>query len=159
GAQAKIDAAYATFAAGLTPTVELRQAVDTHVQDIQDALRPWRAGYDYYNFVETPSEAINVLPASSYLRLREIKARYDPAHTITPAQPVDRRGRGDDDAPGWERGADGGIGVAGGGGSFYRRRPPGVAAGPVRSDRGDPGALAGVPLCSLPAERIDLAPG
>jgi FAD/FMN-containing dehydrogenase len=88
GAQARIEARYAMFAVGIAPTVELRQAVNTNVEEIKDALRPWRARYDYYNFVETPSEAVNVLPESSYQRLREIKARYDPDQSIVSAHPV-----------------------------------------------------------------------
>jgi hypothetical protein len=88
GAQAKIEAKYVLFAGGVTPTPELGDAVHAHVQAIKDALTPWRAAHDYYNFLETPAEADAVLPHTAYGRLREIKAIYDPDQTIISAHPV-----------------------------------------------------------------------
>jgi hypothetical protein len=58
------------------------------VRALKDALAPWHAGYDYYNFVETPAEAEVVLPPASYDRLQSIKATYDPDQTIISAHPV-----------------------------------------------------------------------
>jgi hypothetical protein len=88
GAQPRIDANYVMFAGGLTPTPELDKQVRAHVLAVKDALTPWRAGYDYYNFVETPAEAGAVLSDASYRRLREIKAMYDPNEMIVSAHPV-----------------------------------------------------------------------
>jgi FAD/FMN-containing dehydrogenase len=88
GALSKLDAGYVWYAAGLTPTRERLRAVHAHVQAIKDALGAWRGRYDYYNFVESPSKADRLLPASSYLRLREIKARYDPGQVIVSTHPV-----------------------------------------------------------------------
>jgi hypothetical protein len=93
GAQARIEAGYAVFAVGITPTVELRRAVSDQVRALNDALRPWRARYDFYNFAETPKEAHSVLADSAYQRLRDIKARYDPDQTIVSAHPVRLSGR------------------------------------------------------------------
>jgi hypothetical protein len=66
GAQPRIDAQYAIFAVGFTPTAELGQAARASVRALKNALAPWHAGYDYYNFVETPAEAEVVLPPGSY---------------------------------------------------------------------------------------------
>jgi FAD/FMN-containing dehydrogenase len=88
GAQPKIDAQYVIFAVGIAPTPELAEAARTHAQALKEALAPWHAGYDYYNFVETPAEAEVVLPPASYQRLREIKATYDPDQAIISAHPV-----------------------------------------------------------------------
>jgi hypothetical protein len=88
GAQPRIDANYVMFAGGLTPTPELDKQVRAHVRAVKDALARWRAGYDYYNFVETPVDAGSVLPAASYQRLRQIKAMYDPNEMIVSAHPV-----------------------------------------------------------------------
>jgi FAD/FMN-containing dehydrogenase len=88
GAQARIEAAYAVFAVGITPTVELRRTVSAQVRALIDTLGPWRARYDFYNFAETPKEAHSVLADSAYQRLRDIKARYDPDQTIVSAHPV-----------------------------------------------------------------------
>jgi FAD/FMN-containing dehydrogenase len=88
GAQARIDAEYLTFAGGLTPTPELRDAVRAHARALKDALTAWHAGYDYYNFAETQGEANAVLPRDAYRRLREIKAQYDPDQAVISAHPV-----------------------------------------------------------------------
>jgi FAD/FMN-containing dehydrogenase len=88
GAHPKIDAQYVLFAVGIAPTPELAEAARTHARALKEALADWHAGYDYYNFVETPAEAEVVLPPASYQRLREIKATYDPDESIISAHPV-----------------------------------------------------------------------
>jgi hypothetical protein len=88
GAQSKIDAEYMVFGVGLTPTPEIGEAVASHCRVLLDTLAPWTAEYGYYNLAETPAGADEVLPADSYARLREIKAKYDPADVIISAHPV-----------------------------------------------------------------------
>ena len=88
GAQTSIDASYLMYAVGITPTAELGDGVREHVQAVKDALSAWRAGYDYYNFVETPADAEAVLPRTSYQRLQDVKAMYDPDEAIVSAHPV-----------------------------------------------------------------------
>jgi FAD/FMN-containing dehydrogenase len=94
GAQARIDAAFLLFAAGLTPTPERRDAVHMSARALKDAVSAWRAGHDYYNLAETPAEARAVLPPAAYRRLREIKSRYDPRQAIISAHPVRPATRG-----------------------------------------------------------------
>ena len=55
---------------------------------VKDALAPWHASYDYYNFEDTPATAAAVLPPASYRRLQEIKAAYDPDQAIISAHPA-----------------------------------------------------------------------
>jgi hypothetical protein len=88
GAQPDVGARYVVFAVGFTPTPELIGTVRAHAQAVKDALAPWHASYDYYNFEETPAMASAVLPAASYRRLQEIKASYDPGQAIISAHPV-----------------------------------------------------------------------
>jgi Berberine and berberine like len=88
GAQPDIDARYVMFAVGLTPTPELAGTARAHAQAVKDALAPWHASRDYYNFEETPAAASTVLPPASYHRLQEIKARYDPDQVIISTHPV-----------------------------------------------------------------------
>jgi hypothetical protein len=98
GAQPSIDASYLLNAVGAIPTPDLARPVRAHVQAVKDALAPWHAGYDYYNFEETPAGAAAVLPPASFRPLREIKAAYDPdqviisAHPVWPAPTLPRRG-------------------------------------------------------------------
>jgi hypothetical protein len=88
GAQPSIDARYLMNAAGATPTPELARPVRAQVQAVKDALAPWHASYDYYNFEQTPATAAAVLPPASFRRLQEIKAAYDPGQVIISAHPV-----------------------------------------------------------------------
>jgi FAD/FMN-containing dehydrogenase len=88
GAQPSIDASYLFFAVGATPTPDLAGPVRAHVQSVKDALAPWHASYDYYDFEETPAPAAAVLPRASFRRLRDIKATYDPDQIFISAHPV-----------------------------------------------------------------------
>jgi FAD/FMN-containing dehydrogenase len=88
GAQPSIDAGYLVFAAGITPTPDLADAVRAQAQAVKRALAPSHAGYDYYNFQETAAPASTVLPPASYHRLQKIKAAYDPDQAIISAHPA-----------------------------------------------------------------------
>jgi hypothetical protein len=88
GAQPSIDATYLLYAVGAVPTPDLAGSVRARVQAVKDALAPWHASYDYYNFEETPATAAAVLPPASFRRLQEIKAAYDPDQLIISAHPV-----------------------------------------------------------------------
>src|SRR5215469_12987840 len=88
GAQSEIGAKYLMFAGGFTPTPELAAVVRARARAVKDALTPWHAGYDYYNFAETPAGAHAVLPPASYHRLQQIKASYDPGQVIISVHPV-----------------------------------------------------------------------
>jgi len=93
GAQPSLEASYMIFAAGFAPTPDAAAAAATQAHAVKDALAPWHAGYDYYNFAETPAAAGAVLPPASSQRLSNIKASYDPdqmiisAHPVSPARP------------------------------------------------------------------------
>jgi hypothetical protein len=88
GAQPKIDANYLIFARGAAPTPQQRDALRPHLRALKDSLAMWHAGYDYYNFVETPAEAEVVLPRASFERLQRVKGAYDPDEAIISAHPV-----------------------------------------------------------------------
>ena len=88
GAQPKIDAGYVIFARGVAPTPDQGDAIRAHLRILKDSLAIWHAGYDYYNFVETPAEAEVVLPRVSFERLQRVKAAYDPDEAIISAHPV-----------------------------------------------------------------------
>jgi hypothetical protein len=88
GAQPSIDASYLLWAVGAVPTPDLAGSVRTHVQAVKDALAPWHASYDPYNFEENPAAAAAVLPPASVRRVQEIKAACDPDQVIISAHPV-----------------------------------------------------------------------
>ena len=152
GAQPKVDAEYLFVGGGLAPTPELRSSASRDARVLKEALAPWHAGYDYYNFVETAAEAEVALPAASYRRLREVKATYDPDQTIIPptqsARPetdmstITTIEQGPMLASAWQALAEGAI-----------DDDPGLASRSVRTDRCDFGALGGVLLRPPPASR------
>jgi hypothetical protein len=88
GAQPSIDASYLLYAVGATPTPDLTGPVGAHVKAVKDALAPWHAGYDYYDFKDVPATAAAVLPPASFRRLQEIKAAYDPDQLIISSHPT-----------------------------------------------------------------------
>jgi FAD/FMN-containing dehydrogenase len=88
GAQPKIEARFVIWGGGFAPTPDVDATIRSHVRALKDALSAWHAGYDYYNFVETPAEAEVVLPPASFERLQRVKAAYDPDEAIISAHPV-----------------------------------------------------------------------
>jgi hypothetical protein len=88
GPQPKVDGNCAVFAVGLATTPELGEAVAAHVQLLKEKLGPWHAGYDLFNFLDSSAEGDAALPHDSYLRLRQIKAHYDPSESIISPHPV-----------------------------------------------------------------------
>jgi FAD/FMN-containing dehydrogenase len=97
GALARLDAKFAMFAVGMTPTPESQTAVDLHVDAVKKALAPWDAGRTYLNFAERHSSGESIWGPDAYARLRRVKARWDAQdilrsnHPVMPAEP--RRGR------------------------------------------------------------------
>jgi hypothetical protein len=87
GAQPSIDASYLLYAAA-APTPGLADLARAHAQAVKDALAPWHASYDYYNFEDIPAAAAAVLPPASACHLQAIKAAYDPDQVIISAHPA-----------------------------------------------------------------------
>jgi FAD binding domain/Berberine and berberine like len=91
GALASIEANYAMYAVGMTPTSELEVAVHGQLEDVKRAFAPYAARHMYLNFAETNRPADTFWTETAYRRLRRIKAAVDPDdviranHPITPA--------------------------------------------------------------------------
>lgn len=88
GAQPKVDGGFLMHSSGSTPSPDLADSVRDHAGSLRDALAPWRAGYDQFNFRDSAAAADSVLSPTSYRRLQEITTRYDPAQMIIAAHPV-----------------------------------------------------------------------
>jgi FAD/FMN-containing dehydrogenase len=88
GPQANVPGNCAVFAVGIAATPEMGEAVEAQLRRVKDALGPWHAEYDFFNFLDSPAGGDAVLPRDSYDRLRQIKAHYDPAESIISAHPV-----------------------------------------------------------------------
>jgi hypothetical protein len=63
---------------GMAMTPELGAAVDRHLDQLHDAMRPWAAPGGYFNFAERSCDVDAILPSDTCARLGEIKRRWDP---------------------------------------------------------------------------------
>ncbi len=88
GALASIDAQYALYAVGMTPVPQLVAPVTAQVETVKHALAPWAARQMYLNFAETRGPAAPFWTQSAYQRLRQIKAKVDPADMIRSNHPI-----------------------------------------------------------------------
>ncbi len=89
GAVSGIDAAFAMFAVGVTPTPEAAQAVESAVIGVQHVMGPWTTGGVYLNFAERPKTGKALFGSYGTLaRLRAAKAAYDAADLIRSNHPV-----------------------------------------------------------------------
>ncbi|HEY6480982.1 MAG TPA: hypothetical protein VIZ00_13190 [Streptosporangiaceae bacterium] len=86
--QLNMDPSFLLYAAGANATPDLAGPVRARAHAVKDALGPWHASYDYYNFEDTPATAAAVLPPASVRRLQEINAAYDPEQAIISAHPA-----------------------------------------------------------------------
>jgi hypothetical protein len=88
GAVGSLDAGFAMFTAGMVPTPEIRAAVGIAIDRAKTALAPWESERTYFNFSERPIDAARLYPATTYRRLRRIKAAYDPGELFAPNHPI-----------------------------------------------------------------------
>jgi len=88
GAVDGIHGAFAMFAVGITPTPEAHAAVRAAVVAVQHALAPWASGGTYLNFAESRKAGESLFGATTYRRLQQVKAAYDPADVVRANHPV-----------------------------------------------------------------------
>jgi FAD/FMN-containing dehydrogenase len=93
GAVEGLDADFAFFAVGFTPTPEATSAVEAAVTAAQHALAPWSTGRVYLNFAERHKAGDALFGPEVHARLRRVKAVYDPAELIHSNHPVRPGGR------------------------------------------------------------------
>jgi hypothetical protein len=82
GALTHLDAAFVMLGIGLPMTPELGQAIESHLDRLDEAMAPWAAEGGYFNFAERPCDADAILPAATCSRLAEVKRQWDPEGTI-----------------------------------------------------------------------------
>jgi FAD/FMN-containing dehydrogenase len=88
GALATMDAQFAMFAVGSTPTPELDTAVKAHVETLLAALAPWDSGRMYLNFAEKRRRGEELFGDLTYRRLQTVKAAVDPDDVLRSNHPV-----------------------------------------------------------------------
>jgi FAD binding domain-containing protein/berberine-like enzyme len=88
GALSSLEAQYAMYAVGPTPTPDSELAVKTHVEAVKRALEPWAARHMYLNFAETTRDPSTLWSEQAYRRLQRIKANVDPYDVIRSNHPI-----------------------------------------------------------------------
>ncbi|HEY7152209.1 MAG TPA: FAD-binding oxidoreductase [Solirubrobacterales bacterium] len=78
GALSKLDAGFAMFGVGLPMTPELGQAIEGHLDELDETMKPWASEGGYFNFAERPCDVEAILPAETCSRLAEVKRSWDP---------------------------------------------------------------------------------
>ena len=87
GAMSGIDAEFAFFAVGITPTPESIVLVEDAVRASQDAIAPWVSGC-YLNFAEVGKDGDTLWGRNVHRRLQRVKATYDADDVIRSNHPV-----------------------------------------------------------------------
>jgi hypothetical protein len=85
---AALDADFALFAVGITPTPHAAAAVRGAVEAVHAAMASWAMGGHYLNFAEVSRSGDELFGATTHARLRQIKAIYDPLNVIRANHPV-----------------------------------------------------------------------
>lgn len=81
GVVSGLDGRYAMFTGGFGPTPETATAIHAAIDDLKNALAPWRSDRDYLNFTESPVAAERLFGEDLH-RLVAIKRRVDPQNLI-----------------------------------------------------------------------------
>lgn len=89
GVVSGLDGQYLLFAGGLVLDAESASAVRSAVDELLDAVAPWRSDRDYLNFVEAKAPARRLF-GDALPRLGEIKQRVDPRNLIRSNHPLGR---------------------------------------------------------------------
>ena len=82
GALSKLDAAFVMLGIGLPMTPELGEAIDGHLDHLEQTMRAWASEGGYFNFAERPGDVEAILPPETCARLAEVKRRWDPGDVI-----------------------------------------------------------------------------
>jgi FAD/FMN-containing dehydrogenase len=82
GALSSFDAGFALYAVGVAMDADMKAAVQAHATKVRDALALWSAGRSFMNFTERRADPGELFDASTYARLRRVKAEYDPDNVI-----------------------------------------------------------------------------
>jgi hypothetical protein len=73
-----IDQPFVLFTFGIAGDAETKVAVDHHVDLLLERLEPWNSGRRYLNFTESQADPRTIFPETSWQRLQQTKAIFDP---------------------------------------------------------------------------------
>jgi len=92
GAASHLESEFLMFSVGLPFTPELAQAIEAHLDVVGDAIEPWRAAQNYFNFAERHVDSETFYNGATHDRLREIRERFDPSDLFQANQRIQPAG-------------------------------------------------------------------
>ena len=92
GAASHLEAGFLMFSVGLPFTPEMGQAIEAHLDVVGDAIEPWRAAQNYFNFAERHVDSETLYNGATHDRLREIRERFDPSDLFQANQRIQPAG-------------------------------------------------------------------
>ena len=90
GARGRLPGKIVTYGAGMAMDAETAVAIESHIEKVDAALRPYDSGHRYLNFVEHKEGTPAMYEGGEHARLAAIRAEYDPTqlfqanHEIAP---------------------------------------------------------------------------
>jgi hypothetical protein len=78
GALDKLDAGFVLFGIGLPMAPEMGEAINKHLDLLEETMQPWAAKGGYVNFAERPAPIESLMPEDTAKRLAEVKRHWDP---------------------------------------------------------------------------------
>ena len=82
GALDKLDAQFAMLGIGMLMDPAMRDPIDSQLDRLDDALKPWAAAGGYFNYAERSSDVDAILPEETCQRLAHVKRSWDPDNLI-----------------------------------------------------------------------------
>ena len=66
-------------------------AINTRLDVVADALKPWDSGVTLANFIDVPIDVRMCFPPETFDRLQQVKRRYDPDDLFRANHPIPSR--------------------------------------------------------------------
>jgi hypothetical protein len=82
GALDKLDGEFVMLAIGMLMDPAMRDPINSQLDGIADALKPWTAEGGYFNYAERASDVDAILPEETCRRLAQVKRSWDPDNLI-----------------------------------------------------------------------------
>jgi FAD/FMN-containing dehydrogenase len=92
GALSHIEGDFVLFSVGLPFTPELAQVQEEHLDVVEEAVAPWRAEQNFFNFAERSVDSETFYTGTNHDRLREIRERFDPSELFRANQRIQPAG-------------------------------------------------------------------
>ena len=82
GALDRLDAEFVMLGIGMLMDPALRDPIESQLDKLHDAIKPWAGDGGYYNYAERPCDVEAILPEETCKRLSRVKRDWDPDDRI-----------------------------------------------------------------------------